>query len=156
MDQREFHLHPLGICYRLYHFITKTLALHALKTVTLGRSPHYNEDDDNKELPPTHGSSPAQQAEEKNNPCRNVDGVAGENMALPKAGLSQATSLKKTVSISENVEEILPSKKIKKKRSKLSFQKSSSMDQEEEEEPKPLRSILKVGSDLKDKSNSIC
>ncbi|KAK7344216.1 hypothetical protein VNO77_13575 [Canavalia gladiata] len=176
MDQRAFHLQPTGICYKLYHFITKTLASQALKTVTLGRSKHHSSTstavrgsdskantevqsetpskDDDKKLPPTEGF-PAQQAEEKNNPCMNVDEVAGENVSLtlPKPSLQETRSIKKTVSINANVEEIPPMKKLKKKRSR-SFQKSTSLEQEEEE-PKPLRSILKVGSDLNDKSYTI-
>ncbi|KAK7277889.1 hypothetical protein RJT34_22908 [Clitoria ternatea] len=181
MDQRQFHFHPMGICQKVYHFITKTLALQALKTVTLGCSTKYSSSstavkgpdskknkevrletprkDDNKQLPPTQGlaggsiSSAAVQAEEKNNPCMKIDEKKGENttLTLPMATLLPTKSLKKTVSINENVEEIPPSKKLKKKRSR-SFQRTSSTDQEEEEEPKPPRSILKGGSDLNDKS----
>ncbi|OIV90840.1 hypothetical protein TanjilG_15573 [Lupinus angustifolius] len=155
----------MGICYKLYHFIRKTLASQALKTVTLGGPPHssssstatrdsgskqgkelqINEDYGNKELLPTHGnflSSLAAQAEKKNNAFMNIDEIATKNMTC----LSQAKPPKKTVSINDNVEEIAPFNK-KKRRSK-SFQKSSSLNQNEEEEPKPLRSILKVGSDL--------
>ncbi|XP_019428087.1 PREDICTED: uncharacterized protein LOC109336135 isoform X1 [Lupinus angustifolius] len=154
MDPREFHLQPMGICYKLYHFIRKTLASQALKTVTLGGPPHSSssstatrdsEDYGNKELLPTHGnflSSLAAQAEKKNNAFMNIDEIATKNMTC----LSQAKPPKKTVSINDNVEEIAPFNK-KKRRSK-SFQKSSSLNQNEEEEPKPLRSILKVGSDL--------
>lgn len=179
MDQRELHLQNLGICYGFYNFITKTLAPRALKTVTFGRCTHCSSASTalrgseskpnkvgrsetpckNKELPPTQGlfgdciSSPPSKAEEKNNPSMNVGGT-GKDI---KASLPKMKSLRKTVSISDNVEEIVPSKMMKKKRSK-SFKKSGSLDQEEEEEdePKPLRSILKVSSDLNDKSNSIC
>ncbi|KAK7269292.1 hypothetical protein RIF29_22015 [Crotalaria pallida] len=167
MDQRELHLQHLGICYKLYHFITKTLASQALKTVTLGHTQHDSssssasrgsgskagkeeqietpsEDYGNKELQQTQGdsiSSLAGQAEKKDNPSVNM------------GSLPQAKPPKKMVSINENVEEIVPSKK---KRRSRSFQRSSSQDQNEgEEEPKPLRSILKVGSDLNVKSNSI-
>lgn len=182
MDKREFHLQPMGICYRLYHFLTKALASQALKTVTLGcsrrdssrssavRSSDSNAKkevqsetqckvDDGKKLPPTEGvpgdsiSSVQQQAEEKSKPCMNVDKMEGENAALtlPTPSLAPTRSIKKTVSISENVEEIPPPKKLKRKWSR-SFQKSFSLDQEEEPIPPP-RSILKVGSDLNDKSN---
>lgn len=173
MDQRECPLQPFGICYKLYHFITKTLASQALKTVTLGRPTPYTssstaardcsskadkvvrlEDDDGKELQPTQcligdsTSSPAQQGEGKNEPCMEGDEMVGEDVTP-----QEAKPPKKMVSINENVEEILPSKK-KKKRSK-SFQKSRSrgQEEEEEEEPKPGRSILRVSSDLNDKSN---
>lgn len=172
----------MGICYRLYHFLKKALALQVSKTVTLGRSRRDSssstavrssdskakrkvqsetpcEVDDGKKLPATEGvvgdsiSSPVQQAEEKNKPCMNVDKMEGENAALtlPMPSLAPTRSIKKTVSISENVEEIPPPKKLKRKWSR-SFQKSFSLDQEEEPIPPP-RSILKVGSDLNDKSN---
>ncbi|KAE9618984.1 hypothetical protein Lal_00047202 [Lupinus albus] len=119
MDQREFHLQPMGICYKLYHFIRKTLASQALKTVTLGGPPHNSS------------------SSKKNNACMNIDEIATKNMTTS----TQAKPPKKTVSINDNVEEIVPVNK-KKRRSK-SFQKSSSLDQNEDgqEEPKPLRSI---------------
>ncbi|TKY61462.1 hypothetical protein E2542_SST11313 [Spatholobus suberectus] len=164
MDQRE--LHP-GICYKLYLFIMKTLASQAMKTVTLGGSSHYGSSSTEVQITQRgfgtkedkvvraetpceghFGGSVSPNIEEKNIPCRNnIDGneVARENVLgdLPHAP-------KKMVSINDNVEEIiLPSKK----RSK-SFQKYNSLDQQEH--PKPLRSILKVGSNLNDKSNSIC
>lgn len=159
MDQRELHLQHLGICYKLYYFITKTLASQALKTVTLGCStrnsststaPRGSDCEADKVV---RLGIPCNKAEDKDSPCTNVDEMVKEGTTrLPKR-----ISLKKSVSICDNVEHILPNKKIKKK--SKSFQKSSSLDQEEEEEeeePKPLRSILKVGSDLNDQSNSIC
>ncbi|AES61308.1 hypothetical protein MtrunA17_Chr1g0191431 [Medicago truncatula] len=152
MDQRELHLQHLGICYKLYYFITKTLASQALKTVTLGCSARYS----STSTAPRGSDCEADKVLRlgipcnKDSPCTKVDEMVKEGTTrLPKR-----ISLKKSVSICDNVEQILPNKKIK-KRSK-SFQKSSSLDQEEEEEPKPLRSILKVGSDLNDQSNSIC
>lgn len=156
----------MGICYKLYHFITKTLASQVLKTVTLGCSTHYSststaprgsetpyEDGNDKEFSHTQGLlcdsiySPAQQAQHKDTPCKNIDEKVRENTTtLPTTPLPKRISLRKVVSINDNVEEILPGKKNK--RRIKSFQKSSSLDQEEE--PEPLRSILKVGSDLKD------
>ncbi|XP_019428088.1 PREDICTED: uncharacterized protein LOC109336135 isoform X2 [Lupinus angustifolius] len=138
MDPREFHLQPMGICYKLYHFIRKTLASQALKTVTLGGPPHSS----SSSTATRDSGSKQAQAEKKNNAFMNIDEIATKNMTC----LSQAKPPKKTVSINDNVEEIAPFNK-KKRRSK-SFQKSSSLNQNEEEEPKPLRSILKVGSDL--------
>ncbi|XP_020201840.1 uncharacterized protein LOC109787697 [Cajanus cajan] len=160
MDQREFHLQHVGICNRLYHFLTKVLASQALKTVTLGHSKRQSSSStairgsgqvEDKKLPPTQplvGDSISK-------PCKNVDENKGENVAstLPTASLAPMPSIKKTVSINENVEEIPPPKKLKKKWSK-SFQKSFSQDQDEEPSTPP-RSILKVPSDLNDKSNSI-
>ncbi|GAU21385.1 hypothetical protein TSUD_32140 [Trifolium subterraneum] len=155
MDQRELHLQHLGICYKLYNFITTTLASQALKTVTLGCSTHYRttstapRGSDSEADKMVRLETPCNKAKDKDSPCMNV----GEMVREDKARLQKRISLKKSVSINDNVEHILPNKKNK-KRSK-SFQKSSSLDQEEEddEEPKPLRSILKVSSDLKDKSN---
>nr|KYP71256.1 hypothetical protein KK1_010505 [Cajanus cajan] len=126
MEQRELHL---NICYKLYHFIMKTLASQAMKTVTLGARSH-------------HGSSSTEveiTQREESVACRNInidENVVGD--LLPRAP-------KKIVSINDNVEEIISTGK---KRSKLF------MDQQED--PKPLRSILKVGSsNLNDKSNSM-
>ncbi|XLR26404.1 hypothetical protein HN51_039619 [Arachis hypogaea] len=81
MDQRELHLQPLGICYKLYNFIIKTLASQALKTVTLGRpNSHYGAT-----------STREQHAKEKNKPFKRniIDGVVHENnnriASLPQA-----------------------------------------------------------------------
>ncbi|CAL5208551.1 unnamed protein product [Lathyrus oleraceus] len=154
MDQREFHLQHLGICHKLYYFITKTLASQALKTVTLGCSTPYNptstapKGSDSEANKVVRSDTPCNKAKDRDSSCTNID----EKVREDAARLAKRTSLRKSVSINDNVEEILPNKKNK-KRSK-SFQKSSSLDQEEE--PKPLRSILKVDSDLKDKFNSIC
>ncbi|WJX85465.1 hypothetical protein P8452_67915 [Trifolium repens] len=41
MDQRELNLQHVGICYKLYNFIMKTLVAQTLKTVTLGTSSNY-------------------------------------------------------------------------------------------------------------------
>ncbi|CAK8572413.1 unnamed protein product [Lathyrus sativus] len=154
MDQREFHFQHLGICHKLYYFITKTLASQALKTVTLGCSTPYNststasKGSDSEANKVVRSETPCNKAEDKDSGCMKID----EKVREDAARLAKKTSLRKSVSINDNVEEILPNKKNK-RRSK-SFQKSSSLDQEEE--PKPLRSILKVDSDLKDKFNSIC
>jgi hypothetical protein len=154
MDQRELHLQHLGICYKLYNFITKTLASQALKTVTLGCSTRYSSTSTaprgtNSEADKVvRSKTPYNKADDNDSPCMKTNEMVREDTArLPKR-----ISLKKSVSINDNVEHILLNKN--KKRSK-SFQKSSSLDQEEEEEqePKPLRSILKMSSDLKDKSN---
>ncbi|MED6108683.1 hypothetical protein PIB30_026375 [Stylosanthes scabra] len=151
MDQRECHLQPLGICYKVYNFITKTLASQALKTVTLGRSTRCA----SSSIAP--GDCSAEEDGDRKDQGSVMKGgetaVKNATSALPSASLPrEAKPPKKMVSINEVVEEI-PTKKIKKKRSK-SFQKSSSRNEEEEEkeEPKPLKSILKVGSDVTEKS----
>lgn len=150
MEQRE--LHNVGTCYKLYLFVLKSLASQAMKTVTLGGTPssHYGSSSTHEvnitqkgfgSKPETscEGSvSQTQRAERKNFPCRNNidENVLGD---LPHAP-------KKMVSINDNVEEIiLPSKERS---------KSDSLDQQEY--PKPLRSILKVCSNVNDKSNSTC
>ncbi|MED6135209.1 hypothetical protein PIB30_044128 [Stylosanthes scabra] len=150
MDQRECHLQPLGICSKVYNFITKTLASQALKTVTLGRSTRAS-----SSIAPGDCSAVEDGDRKDQGSMMKCDETAEKNttMALASASLPQeAKPPKKMVSINEIVEQI-PTKKMKRKRSK-SFQKSSSRNQEEEEEeePKPLKSILKVGSDLTEKS----
>ncbi|XP_040868322.1 uncharacterized protein [Glycine max] len=75
MDQRELNL---GICYRLYHFIMETLASQAMKTVTLGRSSHYDSSSTKVKIT-TRGFGanadkvvqPEIPCVEKNIPCRN-------------------------------------------------------------------------------------
>jgi len=122
-----------------------------------------SEVDDGKKLPSTEGlvgdsiATHVQQAEEKNNSCMNIDNkMEGKNEVLtlptPTSTLAPTRSIKKTVSINENVEEIRPPNKFKRIWSK-SFQKIGSRDEEEEPMPPP-RPILKVGSDITDKSYS--
>lgn len=140
MDQRELHLQPLGICYRIYNFIMKTLVSQALKTVTLGRPMHLGSNR-------VHTNSSSS--------CKEREVVTKEEGEEQKENPKKAP--KKMVSINENVEEIFSSKK--KKRSK-SFKKSKSLEQQQEEEEKeeikPLRSILKVKSNLDEKSMPGC
>lgn len=184
MDEREFQFQPMGICCRLYHFLKKALTWQASKKVTLGRSRRDSsrstalrgsdskakeevqsetptEVDDGKKLPPTEGlagdsiSSHVQLAEEKNNSYMNDDNkmeAKNEILTSPTPTLAATRSIKKTVSINENVEEIPPPKKFKSIWSK-SFQKIGSRDEEEEPMPPP-RPILKLASDLTDKSYS--
>ncbi|KAI4301840.1 hypothetical protein L6164_035080 [Bauhinia variegata] len=159
MEQREVHLQPFGICYRLYRFIMKTLTSQAFKKVTLGRPMNYESRKvpvfkADKEFPPIQClcgdsvSSSTEQAQEKNNASIDSDKMAEGPSSLP----DQSKAPRKMVSFNENVEEIFPIKKKKKKSG--SFKKSNSLDREEEEEPKPLRSILKVGSIQRDQSDS--
>lgn len=170
MDQREFHLQHVGICYKLYHFIMRTLAAQTLKTVTLGAPSHFGsssirvpisdatqrgpggarEDKTMRPETPFEGENDkeilTEHTEEKFNSCIDESELKGENMG---ASLILPQAPKKMVSINDNVEEIiLPSKN-------KSFQKSISQDQEDQH-LKPLRSILKVGSNLNDKSNPAC
>lgn len=70
------------------------------------------------------------------------EGASGSSME------TQNKAPKKMVSINDNVEEIYFSKKKKKKNKKKSTEKVPSNKEEVEEEPKPLKSILKVGSNV--------
>ncbi|KAL2345726.1 hypothetical protein Fmac_007011 [Flemingia macrophylla] len=140
MEQREIYF---GICYKLYHFIMKTMAFQAMKTVTLGTPSHHGSSSSKVEITqrdfgaetPCGGNN----IEEKNVACRNInidENVVGE-LVLPRAP-------KKFVSINDNVEEITsPGKK-----------RSNSFG-DQQEDLKPLRSILKVDCNynLNDKSN---
>ncbi|RZC22248.1 hypothetical protein D0Y65_008084 [Glycine soja] len=127
----------------------KTLASQAMKTVTLGRSSHYSSSSTEVEITQRGFGTNTEKmvlaetpCEEKNIPCRNNN---IDEKVLMVGDLPHAP--KKMVSINDNVEEIiLPSKK----RSKT-FQESNSLDQQEH--PKPLRSILKVGAKLNYKTN---
>ncbi|XP_009773599.1 uncharacterized protein [Nicotiana sylvestris] len=62
---------------------------------------------------------------------------------------TQNKAPKKMVSINDNVEEIYFSKK-KKMKKKKSTENVPSIKEQEKEEPKPLKSILKVGSNIND------
>ena len=130
----------------------KVLSSQALKTVNLGPAVHCG----STQFLPTSKAAVTDSGskEDKNNLCMENDGrMTDENPPSPSSSLTEGKAPKKMVSINENVEHIIPSKKKKKKQP---FKKSNSLDQEKQEEgePKPVRSILKVGSDLNEKSNS--
>ena len=65
---------------------------------------------------------------------------------------TQEKGLKKSVSINETVEEIPNTSNSNKK--KAGPEKLASLEREKGDEPKPLKSILKVGSNLTKKSVS--
>ena len=135
MEQGEHNAQSLSICYRIYHFIMKTLVSQAMKTVTLGGSKQF----DSTKIQNCRDDKVVVEQETKE---KNIE----EKIA------TKAKAPRKTVSINENVEEIDDGKK-RKKRCK-SFQKSNSLErqQEENEDIKPLRPILKVKSNLDEKS----
>lgn len=190
MDHRESKTESIGICNKLYNFITQTFLRHALKTVALGRPlPHL--------LPDTTATTKQTEADSKGNqvanavaqemgtkadpepePARNsypfeqtesgrgFSSVGGtglvsssleidaknddRHVSSAESGEKEATepgiegkAPKKTVSINENVEEIRWSRKYSRKKS---TERLPSL--ELQGEPKPLKSILKVGSDL--------
>ncbi|CAN4108694.1 unnamed protein product [Withania somnifera] len=72
------------------------------------------------------------------------DKIVEEEAPEPSMG-TQNKAPKKMVSINDNVEEIYFSKKKKKKKS---TEKVHSIKEQVKEEPKPLKSILKVGSNV--------
>ncbi|XP_028784495.1 uncharacterized protein LOC114740502 [Neltuma alba] len=152
MDQREPHVRSLGICYRIYHFIVKTLMSQVSKTVTLGRPVQFG----SAKVQTCREDEAVVKPETKEQKAREKNG-AGMNMNGEEKTVPPREAPKKTVSINDNVEEITDSKKKKKKNRSKSFQKSNSLErqqQEEQEDIKPLRPILKVRSNLDEKSIS--
>ncbi|KAB2630126.1 39S ribosomal protein L45 [Pyrus ussuriensis x Pyrus communis] len=107
MDRREEHFQFLGICQRLYNFITRSLASQRFKTVKLG--------------PPMNQGYP--------------------ETAISEAGTRRGQ--KKMVSIHHRVEDIDEVMKVRRK----SLKKLKCLELGRDD-PRPLRSILKVGSDL--------
>ncbi|KDP23556.1 hypothetical protein JCGZ_23389 [Jatropha curcas] len=178
MDQREDQFQTKGICSRLYNFMTKTLAIYALKSVKLGHPLHKNfarartRPPCNSDLmvqPVTQEETPFEGVEQtlniKNSDpffpnSSSINGLKQEGKELQEVQENnsnfngekiEAKVPKKVVSINDRVEEIDTSKKrIRRKKSKENL---TSFEQEEEE-PKPLKSILKVGSFSGEKSNS--
>lgn len=201
MDQRRNHLESLGICYRLFNFISKTLesqalklmilcqplshglaichrlfnfamqtlAAQAVKPVILGQpghqplgqvpvsdasapiatitSPRSVLNKGYKELP--IGSGTGNTSHSSPFTCSKQKWLIYWSWA---AAQPQEKGLKKSVSINETVEEIPNTSKSRKK--KMAPEKLVSLEREKGEEPKPLKSILKVGSNLTGKSVS--
>lgn len=170
MDQKEQkQLQPLGICERLYNFIIETLASQAQKRVTLGRPMNQVDCTNDPTVHPINVCEQAKNIKESGNSTSlrsllNYDNPkddkelprvqtifdAGESQEEKVIRLakttSQAKAPKKMVSINDKVEMI--DKIMKKRKKSKSFDRSSSLVSEEDEINKPLRSILKVGSDL--------
>lgn len=132
---------------KIFDFIVKCLTAQATKTVTLGprvgpdpsRSAYYNEE--------------KQTNEKKNEEGQNRVLKIGfssiiEEKIEPKVEIQVKKPPKKTVSINENTEIIYPSNDKRKR--KRSFDKLPSID-----EQKPIKSILKVGSNLIDKQQGV-
>ena len=98
-------------------------------STSLGSLPQNDQAEDDKESPPTEGGGDAVKAEE-------------EASAQPRAPKNMV-SMKKMVSIDDRVEDI--NKTMKKRKKSKSFDRSNSLENGEDE-PKPLKSILKEGS----------
>lgn len=181
MDEKETK--SLGVCHRLFNFIMKILTLQALRkaalgcpaghvssaallsdaihgkggiksdpmaqaklesgktnntskesdsSTSLGSLPQNDQAEDDKESPPTEGGGDAVKAEE-------------EASAQPRAP-------KKMVSINERVEDI--NKTMKKRKKSKSFDRSNSLENGEDE-PKPLKSILKVDSNRDENTEAL-
>ncbi|KAM1353850.1 hypothetical protein ACFX2H_033280 [Malus domestica] len=130
MNRRDEHFHFLGICQRLYNFITMN---QASKTVKLGPS---GISDDN---PNEAGTK----RDRKVHPMTREDETREVSTV---AHLAEAP--KKMVSINDRVEDIEEAMKLRRK--SKSFEKLNSLELGRDE-PRALRSILKVDSDLSGK-----
>ncbi|KAE8677723.1 hypothetical protein F3Y22_tig00111503pilonHSYRG00053 [Hibiscus syriacus] len=173
----------LGLCHKLYNFITKYLATCAMKRVTLGQGSHQ----DSTHLPSPGSGSAISSSITDQAMLPVADQTPVEDASLQaklepgpicnhsESGISSATSNgeknedeapatssirpevrppRKMVSINDIVEEMTATASKKKKSKKKRTEKMGSFDQEIIEEPKPLKSILKVGSKI-DESNSL-
>lgn len=151
MDQRDHRMPAFGICDRLYNFFASRLASYALKTVTLGH-PLDRAPDVETMLnagPDTNKTVHLEEMHQyKDLPIQEIDSGKGEGEML--GNVQRAKAPKKMVSINEAVEEIKLSKK--KSRRMRSSEKVASIEYEIDE-AKPLKSILKVSSSLKDDSD---
>ncbi|KAH7840986.1 hypothetical protein Vadar_024210 [Vaccinium darrowii] len=152
----------LAICCRLFDFVVQSLASQAMKTVTLGPAQGV----------PTQG----QTSQARFKPEQASTGLGG-SASLPSLSLNCNDFLKvgkelhpvqdedrtKVVAPESEIEVKGPPKKMvsindrakvviyesKKKKKKKTTDKSPSLEREKEEDTKPLKSILKAGSNLK-------
>jgi hypothetical protein len=168
MDQREHQLQSLSICHRLYNFIMKTIVSQALKTVPLGSlqrnhghpiaqgRPCEPALSGAEEVPTVQGSgddtiSSPQIIKDNNDSCLDSGRRPEEEAPISTTAAQLPKAPKKTVSINEVVEEIGTPKKSKK--NSKATRKSNSFDREEDDQ-KPLKSILKLPSKPTEKSDS--
>lgn len=172
MDEKETK--SLGVCHRLLNFIMKILTLQALRKAALGR-PACRVSSAELLSDAIHGnggikSDPMAQAElesgKTNNTSKESDSsislgslpqndqaeddkesppieVGGDAVKAEEEASAQPRVPKKMVSINDRVEDINIT--MKKRKKSKSFDRSYSLENEEDE-PKPLKSILKVGS----------
>ncbi|GMI79284.1 hypothetical protein HRI_001597700 [Hibiscus trionum] len=172
----------LGLCHKFYNFIMKYLATYAMKRVTLGQGSHQDSTQlpspgaasaipssiADQAIHPLADETPAEDASlqtkaEAEQMCNHGEsGIStttsneekNEDEAPTSAIQPEARAPKKMVSINDRVEEMTATASKKKKTKKKRTEKMGSFDQEIIEEPKPLKSILKVGSKIDD-SNSL-
>ncbi|KAL5566150.1 hypothetical protein UlMin_029314 [Ulmus minor] len=162
MDERRNQ--SQGICQKLFNFIMKILSSHAQKTITLGPPTNQKSAEPNHDEVGTKSDHPMAQVEpEKPNSPKNPNpsdnfisssfGSAKreeeEADSVPNSAATQAKAPRKMVSMNDTVEDI--HKILKKRKKNKSFEKLNSLENDEEE-TKPLRSILKVGSNLNEKT----
>ncbi|KAK3031597.1 hypothetical protein RJ639_035603, partial [Escallonia herrerae] len=158
--------HGLAIFGKLLGFFMQTFAEQAYKPVTLGGSPEKSADPPSHQtVHPTEDGMPREDTKQAGNAEKSAAAVNvvekdtkelsqvqenGEEKgnATANTAAAGARAPKKMVSISDNVEEINTSKKRDKR--KAGIEKLPSLESDKEE-VKPLKSILKVGSNVKEK-----
>ncbi|KAK2984093.1 hypothetical protein RJ640_028557, partial [Escallonia rubra] len=158
--------HGSVIFRKLLGFFMQTFAEQAYKPVTLGGSPEKSADPPSPQtLHSTYDGTPREDTKQAGNAEKSaaaVNGVEKDTKELSKVqengeekgnatantAATGARAPKKMVSISDNVEEINTGKKRDKQ--KAGIQKLPSWESDKEE-AKPLKSILKVGSNVKEK-----
>ncbi|CAO2836779.1 unnamed protein product [Amaranthus hypochondriacus] len=148
MDHRnEPQFESFGLCQRLFYFIMRALAAQAVKPVTLGPSvPHNNTRKMNWSLGSDKQEAGVQDFTEDSESVASIDmedEVRMESTCTSRGGV-KAKAPRKMVSINDKPEVIDLSKK----------RKNGEIECRHDGELRPLRSILKVSSNLYDKSNA--
>ncbi|KAK8508874.1 hypothetical protein V6N13_090826 [Hibiscus sabdariffa] len=173
----------LGLCHKLYNFIMKYLATYAMKKVTLGQGSHQDSTQlpspgaasaipssiADQAVHPVDNETPVEdaslQAKAEAEPiCNHSESGISTATSIEEKNEDEAPATsaiqpearppRKMVSINDTVEEMTATASKKKKSRKKRTEKMGSFDQEIIEEPKPLKSILKVGSKI-DESNNL-
>lgn len=153
MDHRnEQQYESLGLCQRLFYFVMRALAAQAVKPVTLGPSVTHNHTRKmNWSLSSDKQEAGAQDFTEDSESVASIDIKDEDTMecTCTSRGGVKAKAPRKMVSINDKPEFIDLSKK----------RKNGEIECRHDGELRPLRSILKVGSNLYDKSTkpaSLC
>lgn len=177
MDEKNSQ--PHGICDRLFNFMMKSLALQTIKRVILGPTTDHrsaparlSEAIHDKVVNPSSLSSAQNGQVKDHNKLPPIQGIAGNEIDSPPQAnkerksefescadsqseivedeaVTQPKAPKKMVSINDRVE--YAHKVMKERKKNRSFDKLNSFANGEDES-KPLRSILKMGSNLDDKT----
>lgn len=155
MNQGDDQVRCLGICNWLYNLITKTISAQTLKTVTLGETQPESMSHATKSE--SDLSAPQSAKRTQITPSK-TDTNHKALPSLPASDFSRKKAPKKSVSINDKVEEIVEYKR--KTSLKLALprnrRRSVSMDLDDKDGEKPLKSILKVskGANLLARSTS--